>query len=88
MKAIKGLNLQSAELEENLVRDINESNLPYVMVEPILSRLLNQISSKLPSVIDAEREAYEEALKKEQEEAEQKEGEQNVTNQLCKNIMD
>lgn len=69
----KGFNLRVAELEETLVKDINSSGLPLISTKNILETILNQCIAKLQIEIANEKQAYDEAVKKEQEEAEKEE---------------
>lgn len=40
----KGFNLQIEEFKENIIREINNSNLPITVVEMIFQKLLSEIT--------------------------------------------
>lgn len=61
------------ELIENLVSTINKSNLPLIIIEPIIKNLLDEIQKGIRCQEEAERAAYNQYLA-EQAEKEQSEG--------------
>lgn len=59
----KGFNLQVEELKENLVRTINDSKMPIVVIEYILQGMLTETSILKNHQVSKEKEQYEKEIK-------------------------
>ena len=55
---MKGFNLRIQDLREDLVKDINASQLPVGVVTMVLSEILSTMKSAEVKMIDAENKAY------------------------------
>lgn len=55
----KGINLQIEELKENLVKQINESNMPVVVIEMVLKELLTNATFVKQQQLEKEKQEYE-----------------------------
>ena len=71
--AEKPLSLKRKEFMEKAVNLVNESGLPFFVIEPILSELLSVVKVESEKQYQREKEVYEEVLKKEAEKAKQEE---------------
>lgn len=60
----KPLSLVIADFENDLVNKINDSNLPLIVIQPIIERVLKIIESAVPQQLEADRKKYNEELKK------------------------
>lgn len=50
------------EFIENVVKTVNESKLPLIIIEPVMRNLLNEIQKSLKQQIEADRTEYERYL--------------------------
>lgn len=68
----KPMSVARKEFMDKVVNLVNESGLPLFVVEPILKELHGVVQAESENQYQREKEAYEEALKKEAKKAEQK----------------
>lgn len=61
----KPIMVSRQEFIENLVTLINQSNLPLIVIEPILQGVLSDVNKGIQQQYEKEKADYEEALKKE-----------------------
>lgn len=61
----KPIMVSRQEFIENLVALINQSNLPLIVIEPILQGVLSDVNKGIQQQYEKEKADYEEALKKE-----------------------
>lgn len=57
----KPLTITYEELKQKIVKDINESNLPPLIIRPILENMLNQIISAEKQQYELDKKQYEES---------------------------
>jgi hypothetical protein len=57
----KPLTIAYEELKQKIVKDINESNLPPLIIRPILENILNQIISAEKQQYELDKKQYEES---------------------------
>lgn len=57
----KPLTIAYEELKQKIVKDINESNLPPLIIRPILENMLNQIISAEKQQYESDKKQYEES---------------------------
>lgn len=57
----KPLTIAYEELKQKIVKDINESNLPPLIIRPILENVLNQIISAEKQQYELDKKQYEES---------------------------
>jgi hypothetical protein len=57
----KPLTIAYEELKQKIVKDINESNLPPLIIRPILENMLNQIISAEKQQYELDKKQYEES---------------------------
>lgn len=58
----KPITLMRQEFIENVVKTVNESKLPLIIIEPVMRNLLNEIQKSLKQQIEADRTEYERYL--------------------------
>ena len=61
----KPIMVSRQEFIENLVALINQSNLPLIVIEPILQGVLSDVNKGIQQQYEKDKADYEEALKKE-----------------------
>ena len=57
----KPLTIAYEELKQKIVKDINESNLPPLIIRPILENMVNQIISAEKQQYELDKKQYEES---------------------------
>lgn len=58
----KPITLIRQEFIENVVKTVNESKLPLIIIEPVIRNLLNEIQKSLKQQVEADRTEYERYL--------------------------
>ena len=66
MNVQKPVSILREELVDKLAKEINESGLPALIIEPILEKFLNETRIAMKYQYEKEKELYEESLKKAQ----------------------
>lgn len=70
---MKGINLQINDFENDIVKYINNSNLPIIIKRNVVERILNQLVSGTNTVLNDEIKKYQEELKNIEEKGEEEE---------------
>lgn len=61
----KPINLKAAELENEIIKSLNDSKLPAFILKPIVERVYNQVNQLEQAQLENSRVEYEKSLKKE-----------------------